>query len=108
MGKDFTARYVVKLVTPGMSTTPYAWRVRRDGQSRGYGRPNDTNLANHVFDFARSLERGGVNEHLSDSLGFIPYPTKACIKDQFTGQVVATWEAASFQIWRFSDETTAA
>ena len=53
-----------------------------------------------VMKYAKSLESGGVNYHLSLSLGYIPYPNhvKVVLNDG-SGQVVCEWKAAMFQAW---------
>jgi hypothetical protein len=65
-----------------------------------YGRPNEANLEKYVLAFGKSLESGGTNAHLSESFGFIPYPTKAVIRYNHShGEAVATWDAPTFMAW---------
>lgn len=67
--------------------------------TRHYGRPTDATLSKYVFTYAKSLEPGGCNWHLSQALGVLPYPTAAKVIRQATGEVVATWRAAPFQVY---------
>ena len=89
MGKSFTPKY--RLEMDGV--TPMAWTVKYHGQA------NEANLRTHVFGYAKSLELGGANQHISKALGHIPYPTGAKIVNQLTGHVVATWKAGMFQVY---------
>lgn len=76
-----------------------SWNVRSRTNVHGDGKPTDANLEKKVFAYAKSLELGGVNEHLSKAAGFIPYPKAARIVNQFTGEVVAEWKAGMFQVF---------
>ena len=95
MGKIVKPKYRVEMT----GVTPAAWRVKGYGQVPGYGKPTDANLEKFVHGYAKSLEIGGVNEHVSKALGHVPYPTSARIVDQDTGAVVASWKAGMFQVW---------
>jgi hypothetical protein len=90
MGKSYTPTYRVEERAQGVAPYTYAWR-KEDG------RPTIANLEKRIMSYAKSLEKGGVNEHLSKN--FIPYPTFARIVRQATGEVVATWKAAPFQVY---------
>ena len=61
--------------------------------------PNESNLFDEVLKYAKSLELGGVNQHISKSLGYIPYPRSAKIISINTGEFVTSWMAEMFQIW---------
>jgi hypothetical protein len=80
------------------------WTVDQTGKHweawhKEYGKPTDRNLEKHVFAYADSLKLGGVNEHVSKALGYIPFPAKAYIVRQATGETLATWHAAMFQVF---------
>lgn len=62
----------------------------------GYGRPTDENLAAYMAAYIRSVEPGGVNAHLHEIYGHIPYPNRAYIRDNNTGLIVARWAAPMF------------
>jgi hypothetical protein len=51
--------------------------------------------------YGKSLEVGGANEHISNSLGHIPYPDRAVIRhNNQTREVVVEWRAGAFpQVW---------
>lgn len=106
MGRSYTPRYVVQIVEtsppPGNRNfwhTPASWNVKSRTNVAGYGNPTDKNLEKFISKYGDSLKPGGINQHLSLSHGYIPYPSSAFIKDQTTGEIVATWKAAMFQIW---------
>ncbi len=94
MGRTITPTYRLEMeeqragsTSPAM--TRMAWK----------GRPTDANLERYVFAYVDSLKSGGVNVHLSESLGYMPIPHAARVVRQSTGQVVASWEAAMFQVF---------
>lgn len=96
MGKSVTPKYVVQ-INDGRGDnfkTPMTWNSRQSG------RPTAANLEKYVKVYAKSLEQGGVNAHVSEALGFIPYPNSAEIRlNDLSRQVIATWKAAMFQVW---------
>lgn len=92
MGRSTTPKYA--MVVDGKPDTCMIWDVKR------YGRPTEANLEKWVMTFAKSLEAGGVNAHLSESLGYVPYPRTVVVKMNYTGgPVVASWKAAMFQVY---------
>jgi hypothetical protein len=92
MGKNHTPKYVV--VLDGRADHAIAWRVQYNGHA------NDKNLEKFVMAYSKSLESGGANEHISKSLGHIPYPRTAEIRHNYHGgAVVAEWKAAPFQMY---------
>lgn len=64
MGRTSTPKYVVRVTVPGYSCTPMEWRVSGRYGMKGYGAPNDANLAKFVEASNASTEPGGVNSHL--------------------------------------------
>lgn len=76
------------------------WHTRRHFQTPGYGKPTNANLEKWTMHYARSLEPGGVNYHLSKAHGNVPYPRHVTVKDHFNGgKIVAEWKAGAFQIY---------
>lgn len=64
------------------------------------GKPTSERLREHVMQYAKSLEPGGCNAHISEGLGYIPYPSKAWIETNGRDSItVAEWKAAMFQCW---------
>lgn len=47
--------------------------------------------------FMKSFEAGGVNEKISKSLGYIPYPSR--VELMYHGDLVWTWKAPMFMVW---------
>ncbi len=91
MGKSYTPTYRLEF-HDGTSEKGYmvqAWKGKATIQA----------LEQWIYSYAKSLELGGVNQHISISLGHIPYPYSARIVRQATGEVVATWKAGMFQVW---------
>lgn len=84
MSKSITPKH--KLVIDGREV---AWTGRVSGEA----------LESYIIAYGKSLELGGANEHISKSLGYVPYPGKAQVIEQKTGKVKATWKAAMFQVW---------
>lgn len=72
------------------------WDDQGKHQQAWRGRASDSALAQYIQDYIDSLQIGGVNEHISRSLGYIPVPHKAYIINQNTEKVVARWEAPAF------------
>lgn len=109
MGKSTTPKYRIEMTEQRLvngqprhvPVDSMIWHSRKINgtASKGYGLPTDTNLEKWIYAYAKSLELGGVNEHISKSEGAIPYPTSAKIVNQFTGEVVAEWKAGMFQVW---------
>lgn len=70
-----------------------AWIVSDDGK------PNDSNLEKWVMSLVRSYSAGGVNSHISASLGYVPFVTMARIVNQKSENVITIWHAAMFQVY---------
>lgn len=87
MGHSITPTY--RLEYWDGSTHSQAWQ----------GRATVKRLESWVFDYSASLRAGGVNQHISRSLGYIPYPTIAVIVRQSDGERVAEWSAGKFQVY---------
>lgn len=87
MGRSYTPTY--RLEFHDGSPQVQAWR----------GKATAGALEQWVFSYSKSLELGGVNQHISQKLGHIPYPNKARIVRQATGEVVAKWKAGLFQVY---------
>lgn len=92
MGKHITPKFVV--VLDGKADQAMCWYVKERGEA------NAKNLEAFVMAYAKSLEAGGVNAHISASLGYIPYPRYAEIRHNYHGgATVAEWKAAPFQVY---------
>jgi hypothetical protein len=92
MGRSVTPKYA--MTVDGNPETCFTWDCKR------YGRPTVANIEKWVMAFAKSLEVGGSNAHLSESLGYIPYPRTVVVKyNERNGVVVASWKAAMFQVY---------
>jgi hypothetical protein len=90
MGRSYTPKYAIQLDTQASM----AWDVK------AHGTPNAANLQRYVMAYAKSLEVGGVNAHISQALGYVPYPRRAVIRyNKPGGAVVAEWRAAMFQVY---------
>jgi len=96
----------------GYSKTP-KYRIEIDEQSPNIGlerthqmawegRATSKRLEEYVMMYAKSLEHGGVNYHISKDLGYIPYPVRARIVEQKTRKIVAQWQAAAFQVFHIN------
>jgi len=92
MGRSTTPKYRVEVVPADASLrlTPSAWRVGKDRQIPGNGKPTLSNLTNYINALEASTLPGGSNAHL----GFMPI-AEARIVDQFTGQLMAHWRKAT-------------
>lgn len=89
MGKSVTPKYRLRVFDRNSS-----WIVSWQGK------PTDKRLAEYIETYTASLKTGGANQHISQSLGFIPVPYKAQIeRNTREGQIVATWQAPAF--WAF-------
>jgi hypothetical protein len=89
MGYTRTPKYRIELADRVMQN-PMAWTG---------GRATQANLEKYIFVYAKGLEAGGVNEHIAKALGYVPYPTWARVVKQATGEVMAEWKAATFQVY---------
>lgn len=88
MGELRTATYRLEIWdNAGFSTM--IWRSRA----------NEQTLMKFLDSYCRGLEAGGVNEHVSKSLGYVPYPKELKIVHQKTNEVKVQWKAAAFQVY---------
>lgn len=66
------------------------------------GQPIGLNKKVKLDDYVRALvdsyKVGGVNQHISKMLGYIPVPKTAKLINQYTGNVVETWEQPKFMV----------
>lgn len=95
MGRSYTPPYRLEM----SGTTSMCWMVGDRYQVKGNGKPTYDNLVKFIREYARSLEAGGTNEHISKALGYVPYPNWAKIVRQKDGVVMAEWKAAPFQVY---------
>ena len=85
MGKTITPTYRLEM-----------WDNGHKSQMAWSGRPSNKALAKWIQRYIKSLQKGGVNYHISLGKGYIPVPHKARIVRQKTGEVVSTWTAPKF------------
>lgn len=94
MGKSVICKYKVRIKDntgrideQGRDTMPYG--VSEDG------------LEKFAITYGKSFERGGVNEQVSEMLGYVPYPnTVTVIKQKGSGKgKVWEWKAPAFMAW---------
>jgi len=60
------------------------------------GRANNETLRDYIQAWHKSLECGGCNYHLSESLGFVPYVSRASVRSQISGKILAVFNAPMF------------
>ena len=89
MGRSVTPKYAVEV----QGCTSAAWRVKEQYGIPGYGSPTAENLAKYVKAYIESLQPGGVNQHVSNALGYVPIPTHArIVLNDGSRTVLAEWE----------------
>lgn len=90
MGRTLTPKYALD----ADGCTGMVWDTKR------HGKPTAAKLEEWVMAYAKSLEAGGCNAHISQALGHIPYPRWARARLNYPGgAVVAEWKAAMFQVY---------
>jgi len=87
MGRSVTPKYRMEVKTNVGYFTPSIWR----------GRATEQRLEVAVHAENKSFLPGGVNAHVANNLGAVPYIYKAKIINQMTGEVVAEYNAPAFQ-----------
>lgn len=88
MGRTVRLKYRIEA-----NDTKGAWRT-------GWrGRATDRRLGEYCQSVDESMKVGGVNEHVSKSIGFIPIILGARIVNQDTGETVATYQRVAFQVF---------
>lgn len=93
MGRSYTPKYAI-VMDDGKGPQTFAWDVKR------HGKATDANLQKWCEAYGTSLNPGGVNAHIRNADGTIPYPRKAIIKhNSATGAIVAMWKVAMFMVW---------
>ncbi|MFA5049293.1 MAG: hypothetical protein WC516_09780 [Patescibacteria group bacterium] len=88
MGKSITPKYRIEI----------DYNDHRVWNCKEYGKPTEKNLIRYIELYIQSLKIGGCNEHISKMLGYMPIPNKAKIINQFTGDIVASWNAPMFML----------
>ena len=81
MGRSTIPTYVVHY-RDQQGLAIVAWNTKTNG------RPTESNLERWRKAMNASMKIGGVNEHISRSLGYIPHVSHAEIHNQRTGAVV--------------------
>ncbi len=93
--RDSTPPYRLEM----SGSTPWAWYVKGNSYRTGYGQPTLSNLKKVLVDYAKSLELGGVNYHITKAFGYVPYPTWAKVIRQSDHEVMASWRQGDFEIY---------
>lgn len=97
MGKSITPTYVIDMhsrkPTGHTQTDTIIW------DTKTMGRANAENLERWILVYGKSFGPGGVNFHVSESLGYLPYPNRAVLRRQPFGGDVAVWTAPPFFVW---------
>ena len=78
------------------------YRLIIDGQTLLWrGRATYKRLEDYVMTYAESRKPGGCNAHISEGLGYIPYPKHAQIEYNNPGYpvIVVEWNAPMFMVW---------
>lgn len=89
MGKSYTPTFRLEYKDQG------GWQT----QFYDKRRPTDDQLRRYLIDLVHSFYIGGINEHVSKSIGYIPMPTQARVIRQKTGEIVAKFNAPMFMCW---------
>ena len=90
MGKGTIPTYVVHY-RDQQGLKIVAWTTKTNG------RPTEANLEKWRKAMNASMQIGGVNEHISRSLGFIPHVSHAEIHNQRTGAAVCAVRMPMFE-----------
>ncbi len=64
-----------------------------------YQEPTEDSLRKAIDKYVDSYKQGGVNYHITELKGHIPYPQHANIIDLRNGNIVQSWSASAFQVW---------
>jgi hypothetical protein len=73
------------------------YRIEFEGEAP-IGLQRKVKLDEYIRALVDSYKVGGVNEHVSRTLGYIPVPKSAKLINQYTGKVVETWEHPKFMV----------
>jgi hypothetical protein len=90
MGKSYTPTYVVRY-RDQQGPKILVWNTKTSGK------PTASNLGKWREAMNSSMRAGGVNEHLSEALGFVLHIGNCEIHNQKTGETVATFVAPMFE-----------
>jgi hypothetical protein len=103
MGHSVTPKYALDIYTTKLIDGRFQQVLAAECMSwdiKHHGRPTPANLEKYVRAYAKSLEAGGSNEHLSKDAGYIPYPNRAVIRYNHShGHPVCSWVAPNFMVW---------
>ncbi len=91
MGKSYKLKYRLE-IWDNQGKHHIGWQTIYNGI------PNAKNLTKYIESYISSLKIGGINEHISKSLGYMPVPFKAQIINQNTGGVQAVWVSPEFMV----------
>lgn len=88
MGRSITPKYRMEMTDCKGVVSLMCWK----------GAPNKKGLEQWVTRYHDSLKVGGVNEHLSKSLGFLPLVYHVKLVRQADNVVVSCWKAPMFMV----------
>jgi len=92
MGRTFKPKYRLEIVDNTNQPNSFGW-------SDAYGYPNQKNLEKWVDYYNKSHQTGGVNFHISESVGVEVFIKKAKIIRQKDNVVMSEWEMPAFYIY---------
>jgi hypothetical protein len=103
--REIPAKQSKELVTMGKTVTP-KWRLevfdgKRWTEQAWSGRATTKRLEERVISIGKSYMPGGVNEHISKALGYVPLPVSARIVRNTGGNTFTKleWRAPMFMVW---------
>lgn len=89
MGRSRTSRYALEMD----GCTSMCWWVNQ------HGKPTLANLTRYVAAYVASMQPGGVNQHISKALGYVPAPRWVrIVHNDVTRSVVVEWLVDSKQV----------
>jgi hypothetical protein len=97
MGKTYTPAYVV--VVDGNEAQAMEWRTRNRSGNPAHGAVTPEALERWVIAYGKSFEPGQCNAHISNALGAIPYPSRACIRRNVAGLPLWRSGRSRFMVW---------
>lgn len=100
MGKSRMIKYVVheQLNIDHMPSVRWKFTGPCKWDHKYLGKPTSEKLGQWVMDGNKSYLPGGINEHVSNAMGVVPYCYAAKVVNQYTGETVAEWRAPLFQV----------
>jgi hypothetical protein len=98
MGRSITPTFRVEYHDNPFAKVDLNVRHSFSWNTKAYGRPTNANLEKWRTAMNKSYAAGGVNEHVSEMLGYAVSISAAQIVRQASGEVVATYTAPMFEV----------